>query len=339
MKAICIDSIAPKGGLKDSFTFLDRPLTEPGNGEVRVNVEFAAINIDDIRIAEGRFPVPGQAVHPTPEDPYTPGHDVAGVVDAVGPDVGRLKVGDRVYGHAKASWSEFCIAREEAVGLVPSTWTQQQAVSSVMGAVVARAAIDKLGNFEGKTGLVIGASGSIGNIALQYLVKNMATVWAVCSGRNEAAVKSLGASRVLDYTIAPFEEQLLRDNVRVDFVVDFVGGKETERAAYRVLKRNGQFVTAVGPINFSEDIDVGTWGMIKIGAYLAMRTLTPAFIRPKYSFAVMPVRPDFSTPPLGEDIEALVDSEYGFDERGVAEAIERVMSHRAAGKVLIRMAK
>jgi len=51
----------------------------------------------------------------------------------------------------------------------------------------------------------------------------------------------------------------------------------------------------------------------------------------------MPAKPDFKVPPLGENIEAMVDSEHAFDKAGVANAIERVMSHRAAGKVLVKI--
>lgn len=337
MKAICIHAIAPKGCLKDEFKIEEFPLPEPAEGQIRVTVEYAAVNIDDIRIAEGRFPVPGQAVYPSEEKPYIPGHDFAGVVDAVGAGVSRLKIGDRVYGHTPGSWSQFCLAEAETTGVVPSAWSLQQAVSYVMGAAVAKAAIDKLGDFKGKIGLIIGASGSIGNIALQYLVQHGATVWAVCSGRNENAMSVLGAKKVIDYTQAPFDEQILRNESKVDFVIDFVGGKETEHAAYRVLKADGDFVTAVGPVNFSQDIDVSTWGMIKTAGYLAARIITPRFIRPKYSFAIMPPKPDFTVPPLGDGIEALVDSEYALDRAGIAQAIDRVMSHRARGKVILKM--
>ena len=65
----------------------------------------------------------------------------------------------------------------------------------------------------------------------------------------------------------------------------------------------------------------------------------PSFIRPKYSFATMPVKPDFSVPPLGEEIKAVIDSEHGFDQAGIVNAIDRVMSHRAAGKVLLTLGK
>ena len=75
-----------------------------------------------------------------------------------------------------------------------------------------------LAGFAGKTGLVIGASGSIGNVAVQFLVQNNATIWAVCSGQNEAAVRAIGATRVFDYTKSPFEEQMLGSGSSVDFV-------------------------------------------------------------------------------------------------------------------------
>lgn len=338
MKAICIQSIATKGGLKDEFKILNVPKPNPGKQQVRVKVLCTAINIDDIRIAEGRFPVPGHKIKPSIDKPFILGHDFAGIVDAVGEDVKNLKIGDPVYGQADESWAEYCLSEANTTGVRPDSWTPQQAVSYIMGASVAKAAIDKLTDFRGKTGLIIGASGGIGNIAVQYLTQNNAKIWGVCSARNENAVRSLGADKVFDYTKAPFEEQILKNESKVDFVIDFVGGKETERAAYKVLKSKGQFVTAVGPVDFSKDTDVGTWDMIKLAGYLSWRIFfIPSFIRPKYSFATMPVKPNFSIPPLGEEIKALIDSEHAFDQAGIVNAIERVMSHRAAGKVLLNI--
>ena len=335
MKAVSITALARRGSLKDEFEIRTLPRPEPASGQVRIRVSFAAVNIDDIRMAEGNFPVPGQSISPSAASPYVPGHDFAGVVDAVGSGVTRFAVGDRVYGQTDGSWAQYCLADAETVGTVPEAWTLQQAVSYVMGAAVARSAIDKLSDIRGKTGIIVGASGSIGNIALQYLVQRGANVWAVCSGRNEAAVTALGAARVLDYTKAPFDEQILSTRDKVSFVLDFVGGKETERSAYRVLEKGGLFVTAVGPMGFSHDADVTTWKMVQVGAYLAIRIITPSWVRPKFAFAVMPRRPSFATPPLGEDIKPMIDSEHPFDQRGVTSAIERVMSHRARGKVLI----
>ncbi len=338
MKAVCITAVAPPGELAGKFEIRDVPAPTPGPDQVRVRVLYAAVNIDDLRIAEGRFPVPGKSIRPSEAKPHVPGHDFAGIVDAVGERVTRLKVGDRVYGQASGAWAELCVADVRSAGVLPEGWSPQRAVSYVMGALVARAAIDKVPQVEGKTGLVIGASGSIGNVALQFLVHHGAKIWAVCSGRNAEAVKALGADAVVDYTKAPFDEQVLEGETRFAFVIDFVGGRENERASYRVLKPHGRFVTAVGPVDFSDDIDVGARAMAKVVGYLAARTLTPAFLRPKYSFAMMPTKPDLSAPPLGEDVEPLIDSEHDFDSDGVAQSIRRVQSHRAAGKVLIKIA-
>lgn len=269
------------GTLSNEFSFRNLPVPDPAEYEIRIKVKYAAINIDDIRIAEGNFVPSTLKDKPTEINPFIPGHDFAGIVDAIGLGVTRLKVGDRVYGQTvlgrNGSWGEYCIAAEKSTGIVPDGWTMQQAVSYVMGSQVGKAAIDTLGDFKGKTIVIIGVSGSIGNITLQYLVQNGAKVWGVCSGKNTDKVKQLGAEKVLDYTKGSFDAQILHDKANVDFVIDFVGGEENRKSAFKVLKKSGRFVTAVGPVNFTSNLVVKARDMIRIGMYLIYHILKSNF--------------------------------------------------------------
>ena len=69
---------------------------------------------------------------------------------------------------------------------------------------------------------------------------------AVCSGANADAVRRLGADEVVDYKRGPFEDQLAEAD-KFDVVFDFVGGSQTQQSAVPLLRRGGQFITAVGP--------------------------------------------------------------------------------------------
>ena len=338
MQSICIDKISKKGKLSSAFLMKELPMLEPAEGQVLVKVHCAALNVDDVKIAEGWFyPIPGTAAKPTKEKPYVPGHDFSGEVVKLGPNVKNLKVGDRVFGLAQTgSWSQYCLADASMTGIIPTHWTYEKAVSYVMGAAVVEAISKKLGNLSGKRILVVGASGSVGNIAVQHFVQSKASVWAVCSGRNEDAMLDLGVEKVIDYTVAPFDRQIKSMKEKVDFVVDMIGGTKVEKGAYRVLRKGGKFVTVAGPIDFSEDIAISYMGFLGCAGRVMRRSMTPAVFGPKYYMALMDFKQDFSTPPLGDKINPLIDSVYQFNRQDVAKAIDKVMSHRAVGKVLVK---
>lgn len=341
MRSVTINKRLEPGTLLTEFKIQEIPMPEFNDNEIRIKVSHAAINIDDIRIAENNFFGVKIKENPTDETPFVPGHDFSGIVDSVGKNVNRLKVGDKVYGQTNhgrnGSWAEYCVANEESVGILPNNWTMEQAVSYAMGSQVCKAVLAKLESFKGKTILIIGVSGSIGNIMLQYLFQNGAKVWGVCSGKNVSKAMDLGAEKVFDYKVAPFEQQMLNDNLQVDYVIDFVGGEKTRKSSFKVLKKSGRFVTAVGPVDFTSDIVVNTKSVINIGAKLAYHILKSNFTKPKYSFAVMSRNVSFEKPPLGENIIPMIDSVHEFSQEGVENALEKTLSHRAAGKVLLKI--
>ena len=90
MKAVWITAVAPPVQLADTFEIRDAPTSEPD--QVRVRVPSAAVNIDDLRIAEGRFPVPGKSIRPGEAKPGAPGHDFVGFhPDGVAESIRRVR--------------------------------------------------------------------------------------------------------------------------------------------------------------------------------------------------------------------------------------------------------
>lgn len=77
MKAVCTTAVAPPGQLADTFEIRDVPAQIAGPDHFRVRVPDTAANIDDLRIAEGRFLVPGKSIRPSEAKPHAPGHDFA----------------------------------------------------------------------------------------------------------------------------------------------------------------------------------------------------------------------------------------------------------------------
>src|SRR5678816_3063390 len=106
MRAIAIT----KPGGPDVLTVVERPQPEPARGEVRVRVRATAVNRADLLQRMGAYPAPPDS------PPDIPGLELAGEVDAVGPDVHRLKVGDRVFGLVGGGgYAEQIVSHERAL--------------------------------------------------------------------------------------------------------------------------------------------------------------------------------------------------------------------------------
>ena len=131
--------------------------------------------------------------------------DVAGVVEAVGADVTRFRVGDEVFGVAKGSYAEFARAREDRLAPKPANLgLEQAAVVAVSGVTALRAVRDHGQVSAGQQVLVIGASGGVGTFAVQLAHAFGAEVTGVCSTTKVDLVSSLGADRVIDYSREDF---------------------------------------------------------------------------------------------------------------------------------------
>ena len=101
---------------------------------------------------------------------------------------------------------------------------------------------------KGQTILIHGGAGAVGAYAVQLASHAGATVIATASGDNEAYVKSIGASRVINYREAQFESVLQE---KVDMVFDLIGG-DTQKRSFRVLKEGGHLVATTQPVSQEE---------------------------------------------------------------------------------------
>jgi alcohol dehydrogenase len=346
MKAICITSRPNLGELDKCVELKDLPVPEPGKNEVRIKVIASTINIDDVHIAEGTM-FGGLPVSPKPNrnNPYIPGTDVAGIIDAIGPGVKSLSSGQEVYGicnpmKGRGPWAEYCIAKSDNVAMKPEVWDFKEAAACALAGGVAVSMVNSAKNVVNKKCLVIGASGGIGTLCIQALKQENARVWGVCSQRNAEIVRQLGAERVIDYTKASFSEQIQDLGEQVDVVFDLVGGKEMERDAFSVLASTGTFVTVVGPNKYVGERKIGMMGALSSFAYIGWRMLwTRIRTGPSYVFTG-PTKLDFSSINallVASGSKPVIDTEVSLDQEAISTAIKRVISHRAVGKVIIRV--
>jgi NADPH:quinone reductase len=138
------------------------PEPTPGAGQVLIRVHAAGVNPVDTYIRAGLYAR-------KPSLPYTPGSDIAGVVERVGSGVSRVRQGDRVYAHAAVGgYAELAVCDEWQVGALPERLSfAQGAAIGVPYGTAWRALFMRAAARPGETVLVHGASGGVGTAAVQ----------------------------------------------------------------------------------------------------------------------------------------------------------------------------
>ncbi len=173
------------------------------------------------------------------------GSELAGVVEAVGKDATRFKVGDQVFGEGLSTYAEYTCLLDKGPRLSkPANMTFEEAAAVPFGALSALHFLRKGGIRTGQEVLIYGASGAVGTMAVQLAKHFGADVTGVCSTANLELVRSLGADEVIDYTQEDFTNP-----GRYDLVLDAVG-KCSFLRGMKSLKSGGVFlsVTAMLPI-------------------------------------------------------------------------------------------
>ncbi len=194
-------------------------LPQPGSGQVRVRVMAAGANPMDWKIRKGELKMLIGS-----RFPRGLGHDYAGVVEALGPDVKQLKVGDDVFGATGLSeagtFAEFVIAEEKNTALKPSSLSFEQAGAfMIVGVTAWNALIDKAKLQAGQSVFITGCLGGVGRAAVQLARMRGAEVAGSCSASARGEASAIGVGETVDYRafdIAPYRR-------RFDVVFDTVG--------------------------------------------------------------------------------------------------------------------
>jgi NADPH:quinone reductase-like Zn-dependent oxidoreductase len=174
--------------------------------------------------------------------PATPGLDVAGTVEQVGPGVTEFSTGDNVFGRGTATYAEYATGPVATLARKPDAVSFDQAATLHVGGETAWVALFDTAQLEaGQRVLIQGGAGGVGALAVQLAHWKGAHVIATSSTDNVAYVQSLGADEVVDYTAVKFED-VVHD---VDVVIDTVGGEITARS-WSALKPGGIMVVVAG---------------------------------------------------------------------------------------------
>lgn len=235
MKAIQFSTFGDSSVLK--LTEINKP--DLKDNEVLVKVKATTINPLDIKLRSGLM----QKSMPI-QLPFTPGSDVAGIVEAVGSQVTRLKTGDEVFGTTfGGTYAEYAAIKENMLAIKPGSISFNEAVALAVPINTANTLLIEKGELQkGQKILIHGAGGAVGSVMVQLAKMIGAYVIGTASGSGVEQIKALGADEAIDYKTQDFTT-LVKE---VDLVADTVGG-ETQNKSFSVIKKGGKLLSITGP--------------------------------------------------------------------------------------------
>ncbi len=219
-----------------------------GPGEILVAIKACSVNFPDVLVIEDKYQF-------RPVRPFSPGNDVAGVVEALGEGVTQWKVGDRILGSAGGAggMAEKCVMPAERAYALPDDRSFAEGSSLLMtyGTTI-HALLDRGSITAGETMLVLGAAGGVGMSAVELGVAlGLRVVAAVSSEEKAAAVKAIGASEAVIYPRGPLDRDTqkalsaaFKDAVGPDgahIVYDIIGGDYAD-PAIRCIAWEGRYL-------------------------------------------------------------------------------------------------
>ena len=233
MKRVLVDHYGGPEVLK----LVEEDDPRPGPGEVRVKVLAAGVSFTDSQLRAGTY-------LGVPKPPFTPGYELVGVVEELGPGCSRLKVGDRI--GALTVWGadaeRVCVPEAAAVE-VPEDLDPAEVLSLVFTYMTAYQVLHRTAMAKpGETVLVHGAAGRVGTAVLELGAAAGLRMYGTCSPRDRDKVEGLGAVAI-DYRNEDFLARVreLTDGDGVDVVLDSLGGGISLRS-FRALRPGGRLV-------------------------------------------------------------------------------------------------
>jgi NADPH2:quinone reductase len=241
MKAVVLKSF----GGPEAFELQELPKPVPQAGQVLVRVHATSINPLDYQVRRGDYPdlVPLPAIT---------GHDVSGVVEAIGPGVTAFAPGDEVWYTPQifdgpGSYAQYHVAAESIVGKKPPSLTHLEAASlTLVGGTAWEALVARAGLRVGESILIHGGAGGVGHVAIQLAKAIGAKVFTTARENNFEFARRMGADVVIDYEKEDYAAAILRETGGrgVDVVFDTIGGDTLSRSA-DVLAQLGRVVSIV----------------------------------------------------------------------------------------------
>jgi len=320
MKALVINRYG-----RGTLELIERELPELAADQVLVKVSAAAINPRDWLLMRGLYPFKKLAG----PFPITLGSDLSGTVEAIGPNVSHIKVGDEVFGMQPISgkfgaFAEYAAIKASAVAIKPASIGHSEAAALGCAGMTSFQTIHDLAKLQsGETILINGASGGVGSYAVQMAKAVGAYVVAVCGPDNADLCRQLGADKVINYKAENFETH----SNEYDVVYDVIG-KSSLKKCQRALKKGGQYISTIPSLAtgisalFSKLSALNPFG----------KKLTAHLILVKPNSADLAAMADLI---VNGKMVSLIDSEFPLNEADTA--FDKSQSWRAKGKIILTL--
>ncbi|GAA3904534.1 MULTISPECIES: NADP-dependent oxidoreductase [Streptomyces] len=227
-------------GGPEVLTETELALPEPGVGEVRVRIAAAGVNPTDWKHRDGTIPYDHGL-------PVTPGWDVSGTVDKVGPGVTIFDEGDEVFGmlpypYQPGGYAAYATGPARAFAAKPESIDFTQAAALPLASLTAWQALNDTARLtRGQHVLIQGGAGGVGHLAVQIARHLGAEVTATASAADADFVRSLGAAHVVDYRTTTISDVLTDADAAL---VPFTG--QTRLDSLRSVRRGGVLVSLLG---------------------------------------------------------------------------------------------
>lgn len=221
-----------RGGL-EAIEIIDEKSPEPGKDEVMIEVHRAGINFADLMMRQGLY---GAA----PDFPFTPGYEVSGVIRAIGSDVERHNVGDRVVALTGfGGYAEQVVVSGERAWTLPDNVSFDAAAAMPVTYLTAHHMLVHLGNFrEGDSVLVHHAAGGVGTATAQIVkALNGGRIYGTASAEKANFVKKMGMIHIPRGE--NFVQRIKAESDGVHHALDPVGGKHVMES-YKALRNGGR---------------------------------------------------------------------------------------------------
>jgi NADPH:quinone reductase-like Zn-dependent oxidoreductase len=286
----------------------DLPIPEPGPGEVLVRLAAAGVNPFDWKVIDGAM---RDVVHHA--FPIVLGSDGAGTVERVGDDV-PFEPGDRVFGqfldieHGRGSYAEYAVAKASKLARLHPDLSFETAAALPTAGAAAHDFIEGAGVGPGQTLLVNGASGGVGQAAVQLAAAQGVLVIATTDPDTADYLRELGAAETVDFTEGPTAEQVAEAHPGgIDAVVDLVSVPGEIEPIAALLKPNGVLVSSNGA---ADPEVIAARGLRGANLSANARPATLASLAESVAHGQLRVRIDFQVP-LEEAADALARSKAG----------------------------
>ncbi len=324
MKAI----VCSKFGLPNTLKFIEIKSPSPKEGEILISVKACSVNFPDTLIIQGKYQF-------RPEFPFSPGSDVAGVVEKVGENVSHFKVGDEVVGFIPfGGFAEKAIVKVKDCFPKPKGMSMVNASAFLLAYGTSYHALkDRAKLKAGETILILGASGGVGLTALELSKLMGAKVIAAASSEEKLKLcKDFGADEVINYSKESLKDRVKElTNVKgVDVIYDPVGGHFSELALRAIAWKGRHLVVGFAngkipkiPINLT---------LLKGASIVGVFWGAFAQKEPKKSIENIQ---QLLTWFVNGDVKPHINKTYSLQD--APKALEDMMNRKVKGKIVIDM--